>query len=270
MRVLTAVERLKDFIQNSPFLSSRHGTVTVDESGAWLRIANGPEFLLNHESWGMLTIRLEELEREAILRAAASSAIIFDVGANFGFHSVAIAHAHPTVQVHAFEPVPRTADILTANVRRNGCRQVIVVRAAVSNIAGEVPITTEFTTGNYIASHERGIRSRTVLVPSIRLDDYWRQIGRPKVGVMKVDVEGAEWLVLDSARELLRSSRPTLLLELYDQWLQRFGKNRRDCVAILIECGYRQGRGVGVDESWQPLDAFEFTRATNYLFEGLP
>jgi len=267
-RVLGAADHLSDFLQQSPLLSSRQSELTIDHTGTWLRVDAGSVFLLNHESWGLLTAPFEELERQEIIRGAAQSSVVFDVGANFGFHSVAVARAYPQLQVHAFEPVPGTADLLAANIARNGCRQVKVVRAAVSNFRGEMLITTEFTTGNYIASSERGFRSRTVSVPSVRLDDYWRGAGRPQVGFMKVDVEGAEWLVLDGARDFLRESRPTLLLELWDEWLQRFGKNRGDCIGLLQRCGYHRGRPVGAIEQWQSLDSFAFTAATNYVFEG--
>jgi hypothetical protein len=131
-----------------------------------------------------------------------------------------------------------------------------------------VPVTTEFTTGNYIAATERGLKSRTVQVPSIRLDDYWRDAGKPQVGFVKVDVEGAEWSVLDGARDLLMNCRPRLLLELVDEWLRRFNKTRQDCLTVLEECGYRRARTVAQKEEWHTLSTFRFTSEGNYIFEA--
>src|SRR5690606_28466374 len=52
-------------------------------------------------------------------------------------------------------------------------------------------------------------------VETITLDDYWVKVGRPKVKLIKIDVEGAESLVINGMKTLLRESSPHIMLEMH-------------------------------------------------------
>jgi hypothetical protein len=43
---------------------------------------------------------------------------------------------------------------------------------------------------------------KSIVVDTVRLDDFWSEVGRPRIDFVKIDVEGAEKLVIDGMREL--------------------------------------------------------------------
>jgi FkbM family methyltransferase len=130
-----------------------------------------------------------------------------DIGANVGIFAASIGQfrmIYPKLKVYAFEPNPDTARRLRANVEplgakvfglalsdRNGILEF--VDGAVSNV-----FTTIENASSYSISHER------TLCECRRLDDI--EIDGNAL-VMKIDVEGQEWEVLQGALSYFRSNR---------------------------------------------------------------
>ncbi len=132
---------------------------------------------------------------------------VVDVGANVGFHTVSLARlVGPAGRVYAFEPLEPTLQLLTANLWRHGCANTTVHAAAVLDRTGRVWIEPdpEGFSGAHLS--EQGFE-----VDAVRLDDV---LGDAVVDVMKIDVEGAEPLVLEGAAELIaRSPRLNAVVE---------------------------------------------------------
>jgi FkbM family methyltransferase len=133
--------------------------------------------------------------------------LFVDVGANVGFHAVFAAELG--AQVVAVEPVPWTLELLRANVWRHGAR-VEVVEAAATDAAGIVRMGLD-------AAHRSGaqIARGGVEVRAAPLDEL---VPDSAVDVLKVDVEGAEPLVLRGARAILaRSPLLAAIVEFRDE-----------------------------------------------------
>ena len=63
----------------------------------------------------------------------------------------------------------------------------------------------------------------TVRVQVVQLDHAWVSLDKPKVSVLKIDVEGGEVGVLQGAAELIQAQRPAILLEAnFPKQLERF------------------------------------------------
>ena len=71
-----------------------------------------------------------------------------------------------------------------------------------------------------------------------RLDDIVREVGVTRVDAVKIDVEGAEFLVLKGAVEILDRYRPVLSVELLDQGLKSMGSSVAEVTAFLRSHGY--------------------------------
>ena len=158
-----------------------------------------------------------------------------DIGANIGHYTQRLSDlVGPGGRVLAFEPVPQTFALLTANVRQFATANTTLINAAVSDrlevLGMEMP---SFASGlsNYYRAHlvqgSQGLQVLTVPVDALGLD------GRVKL--IKIDAEGHEATVLAGMRQLLQSHRPTLILE----------TGSDELVASLVAVGYRAERLPG-------------------------
>jgi FkbM family methyltransferase len=130
-----------------------------------------------------------------LARFLRPGSLFVDVGANVGYHAVFAAQlgAH----VVAVEPVPWTLELLRANVWRHSA-DVEVVDAAASDAPGTVRIAHD-------AAHRSGAQIGTdgIEVRTAQLDSL---VPEGEVDVLKIDVEGAEPLVLRGAAAILTRS----------------------------------------------------------------
>jgi FkbM family methyltransferase len=108
--------------------------------------------------------------------------------------------------VFAFEPLPKNADVLRRNIKANGLQNVTVIEAALANRDGRSTFSTSsnFSMGRLDAGGE-------IEVETARIDS----LGLPLPNVMKVDVEGAEALLIDGAESAILASRPIIFLALH-------------------------------------------------------
>jgi FkbM family methyltransferase len=157
----------------------------------------------------------EPAELEAARACLRPGDVAVDVGANVGLVAVPLALAvAPGGRILAIEPLPENVGRLEQNVRRNELENVTIVGAAAGADDGEIVLNVAADSAFSSVGTVTKYRAAGALrVPCRRLDSLWAELGRPHVALVKIDVEGAELDVLDGATELLRASRPVLLVE---------------------------------------------------------
>lgn len=164
------------------------------------------------------TYELELLQ--AIENLAAAGMVAYDVGANLGYVSLAIARAvGPSGQVVAFEPLRANFDRLCVHLEMNaeGSR-VRPVEAAVGvrTTRSQFLAHASATMGKLEGSSGRALQYTVASeVEVISLDDWVYQQGELAPGLVKIDVEGGEVQVLKGMERLLGQARPYLLVELH-------------------------------------------------------
>jgi FkbM family methyltransferase len=159
----------------------------------------------------------EEREIETLCSFARRDSAAIDVGANIGVYTVVLATAIGTGgRVLAFEPAPENVGRLRRNVQLNGISNVdlfpLAVGAGSESVALYLSDDPARHSTSAVAAERRAGRSLTVAASS--LDAVWNEVRRPRVSVVKIDVEGTELDVLEGAGELLAACRPTLLVEI--------------------------------------------------------
>ena len=173
--------------------------------------------------------------------------VFFDVGAHHGWVSMwTLPLIGKEGSVVSFEPSPANLSVLEWHRTRNKFSQWTVVPKAVSDIdaegeefflidAGDSPMNS-LTTGVPGTSLMRGRNIRKTSIQTITLDTFCSENGlRPNL--VKIDVEGAELLVLRGASKLLRAACPTLILAVHPYWLPK-GQSTRQIFEFLTGYGY--------------------------------
>ena len=171
-----------------------------------------------------------ELEKQAALaRIVRTGMTVFDIGANAGFYTLAFSRlVGDEGNVWAFEPYAENAFNILRHIKLNNLRNVTLLQAAVMNRAG--------VTGFQVAeSNSLGITAREGVyrVPSVSIDDLIADRIVPIPEVIKIDVEGAESIVLDGARKLLSKQLTQVFVALHGD------QQKRNCWEILESFGYR-------------------------------
>ena len=166
-----------------------------------------------------------------------------DIGANFGLHTLlGASKVGETGQVVAIEPVPGNVALLRKNVRLNGMdKRVWLVERAVTDKAGERLTLHGVADGVAVAATLRkgGSAGASVEVETTTLDECLRGLEQ-SVRLVKIDVEGAEHLVVRGGRQLLQHYRPALLVEVHEFALADFGTSAEKLRLDLAQFGYRE------------------------------
>ena len=146
-------------------------------------------------------------------------------------------------RVYAFEPVPESFDVL--RMRCAGRRNVEVFQLALSDTAGRTSI---FVPGDdlqqaSLARHAGGSwkncdRVVEHVVDALALDEWVDKRVPGRVDFIKLDVEGAEYKVLQGAEATIRRFRPLIFMEVFRDWMRPFGHDLPDLARALEALGY--------------------------------
>ena len=150
-------------------------------------------------------------EQNVFSQIVGTGALIVEVGANIGAHTVQLARlAGPDGEVHAFEPQRIVFQALCANLALNQCMNVFARQAAVGANVGTitVPHLDPLVRDNFGGVTLQGATFGES-VPLVTLDG----LDLPACQFLKVDVEGMEVEVLEGAEQLIETHRPVMYLE---------------------------------------------------------
>lgn len=137
--------------------------------------------------------------------------VIVDLGANVGLAALALAAQFPNARIVCVEPHPATAELLRHNLACLGSRAQ-VFEAAVSDTPGRMRLT--LAAEHYNASLVRG-GTEGIEVDTLTMEQLMERAGITTIDVLKMDIEGAEKLILP-ARPAWLKQVGLLLTELHD------------------------------------------------------
>lgn len=193
---------------------------------------------------GVLEDNWEPDETDFILANLEPGDLFVDVGANIGWFTILAGDkVGPTGRVHAFEARADLAERLSMSIRENGFDAYCSVHAvALGDRKGSTQIASvpsEHNPGHSFlvtGSAEPGtlIHGTT---PMETLSSF--EFDRP-MKLLKVDVEGAEHLVLKGGLSAISSSKPIIVMELFPTWLMKVsGVSPQETLELLFGLGYR-------------------------------
>lgn len=138
--------------------------------------------------------------------------------------------------VHAFEPNPDTFAILRSNIFSD---RVVLHQTALLDEAAQVDV---FHKKNLNPRGDFVRKVPTGLVRSTTID----QLQVRSCGLIKLDLEGAEYLALLGAIKTLDRCRPVLIVEI-DTYGHRYGTTDDDVINFICGVGYQHKLSFGVD-----------------------
>jgi FkbM family methyltransferase len=167
----------------------------------------------NHGCW-LGTYELET--QRAFEEHVPHGGVVFDVGAHAGLHTLLASKlSGPGGKVYAFEPNPRNLHYLGEHLRINRVRNVEVLSCAVAERSGEGFFQEGRNSSTGHLATERGL-----VVCTVSLDECVESGRVLCPALIKIDVEGAEMLVLQGAQRILGEARPAVLLETHGAEMQ--------------------------------------------------
>jgi len=172
-------------------------------------------------------------EEMAVLdQLTAPGMTVVEVGANIGVHTIPLARKCAPGPLICFEPQQRVFQVLCANLALNGIANAIAYPEACGEVEGVAvvpPMDYDAQEQNFGGVSLKRLDQPGQKVRIVPLD----ALKLPALGLLKVDVEGFEALVLKGARETIARCRPTIYIE-NDRPHQQ-----GELIALLTELGYR-------------------------------
>jgi FkbM family methyltransferase len=186
----------------------------------------------------LFTPQLFDARERALLASRIKDGFRFiDIGANIGAYALFVAGlAGPRAKILAIEPQPDVFDRLASNIAFNPFGTVKAIACAVSNKAGELTLFLDpRNKGESSIKIIGSSQAQSIRVPALTLRDIMFQEGLSGLDAVKLDIEGAEDLVLEPfLREAPEALWPKMII-LEDG----SGRWQMDLTQLLADKGYR-------------------------------
>ena len=200
----------------------------------------------NFENWGSG----RNAAFQTCVELSAGARCVLDVGAHIGLVSLPVSSVLAgDGKVFAFEPARVNARILCRHVAINHANNIEIIENLIGEYdANDVAFYEQLIdsglnstapgdgTKKFVKTHRR----------QISLDSFCGANGaRPDL--IKIDTEGAEIGILRGARQTLMKYRPTIILSVHPEQIDRLGENLDDLAAMIVEMEYEFRDATGLE-----------------------
>ena len=231
-----AAKRLAFFLRSIGVKALRGRPVDTQSLGARMRLR--PNNNVAEKRLLFTPQYFDPRERALIAARLAEDFIFIDAGASVGGYALSLAAAAPRARVLAIEPLPEVFERLVYNIDANAFANVKALSCALADRDGEVTLFVNAinrgeSSVRVVSGDWRGARLR---VPAKSLLSVLREEGYPRLDAIKLDIEGAEDLVLDAYfRDAPASLWPRLIVMEHSVQREGLGLEER-----LRGLGYRE------------------------------
>lgn len=211
LRYWITLSQFQRFFRNSEYIHSIHRHREGYSNNLFLLKMSDGEFLIQDlkrtsrflRGQKYATNRLfnqyirNETDLARIISKGVDRIVVFDIGANVGEFSIAMAGRFPTSLIYAFEPDPIAYECLKFNVNAMKLNKNIkIVDQALSNQSGLslFYISTSNADSSLI---EPASYSKILNLNCIRGDQFMQQENLRKISLLKMDAEGFEPEILE-------------------------------------------------------------------------
>jgi len=186
-----------------------------------------------------------ELSKEIIQRISEiKNPKILDIGSNIGLISLYLLSQKKDLKIYAFEPSPIPFKNLFTTIFANKLENRLVLEnVAISDNNDDATFVIHGDDGSsgdgLIETNRSLVVGEKISVQTKKIDDWWEKNEKPKIDLIKIDIEGAELLALRGSRELLKNCRPLVFVEICKKNLENYPFNEKDIVDFVHEINYK-------------------------------
>ena len=201
---------------------------TVGDTTVQFNITNRAEYVRHRDLGGEGPI-IEDL-----LSELKSDDVVYDIGANVGTYTCFLSERLQPNQVVAFEPHPSNLASLRSNLELNNTDAIVIERAlSDTNGTAELEVVSqERGEGKHSLVADDG--EETIKVELATGDQLIKSGEIPAPTVLKIDVEGAEYQVLQGLEQMLQSDLCRLIyVEVHPKHLNNYDTSPKDVEKLL-------------------------------------
>jgi len=187
----------------------------------------------------------ERYETELFKKMVQDGMVVVDIGANIGYYTLIAAKSVGNKGiVYAFEPEPSHYKLLCDNIAVNGYTNVVPIEKAVSKTTGKTRLYVNAALVDISSLSKDNVLPYSknldcLEVETITMDDFFeRTVGDDRIDLMKIDVEGAEELVVDGAERVLRNNSLKIFMEFVPRQLRNVGTDPPELLYKLRNYGF--------------------------------
>lgn len=162
---------------------------------------------------------------------------VVDVGGHIGYYTIAASKkTGDKGKVYVFEPEKNNFDVLSQNVKINNCKNVILIDKAVAETEKEAELFISPINEGHHSLVDNGGRKR-ISVKTVSLDNFFGKKS-DKVAVIKMDIEGGEYLATLGMKNILRGKDVTLFTEFFPHALMKSNHSPLGYLSLLRKYGF--------------------------------
>jgi len=177
--------------------------------------------------------------------------VFLDLGANIGYFTILAARlTGSTGKIFSFEPEPKNFEYLRKNIEINNYNWAEPFLKAVSDKNGMTKLfVCSYDTGHHTINQNEGIEAyghgrknekKSIEIEMVNLDIFLK--GKTdRVDVVKMDVEGAEYLALMGMDNILRDNKNIkLFVEFFPLLIEKMGNSPQEFIKkLLVDYGFK-------------------------------
>jgi FkbM family methyltransferase len=203
------------------------------------------------DSISFLPMMEEIFERQIYnFKTTSPKPYIIDCGANIGLSILYFKYLYPYSKILAFEPDPDIFEILKFNIKQFDFSDVELLVKGVWNSKTQLNFFAEGADAGRISTERDSDKLK--IVETVRLRDYLNK----HVDFLKIDIEGAETIVLKDCADLL-TNVDKIFVEYHSFVNQE--QCLHDILKILSESGFRyyiQNNGANSQSPYLHIDTY--------------
>jgi len=219
--------------QDNPFIMSRSEVARLEKlppKTLTTTKISGIEIVLTDPFWFLHMYDELLLNQIYRYRATCPSPYIIDCGANIGISVIFFKTLYPEARVIAFEPDAMLFEVLNRNIAAFSFVDVETLNEAVWDSDAILSFKPDGSVGGRVV--EEKDETKDIEVQSRRLAPFLED----KVDFLKIDVEGAEYRVINDARDNLKNVE-----NIFVEYHGHTGSKQilHDILAVLTKSGFR-------------------------------